>query len=98
MSLPVVLRPEAQAEFDAAFDWYEQQRPGLGVDFVEQVQAVFDRIATSPGLYQQVFQDVRRAVVHRFPYLVLYRIEERQLLVLALFHSKRDPRIWQERA
>ncbi len=47
MSLPVVLRPEAQAEFDEAFDWYEQQRPGLGVDYLEQVQAVLDRIAAS---------------------------------------------------
>jgi plasmid stabilization system protein ParE len=45
MSLPVVLRPEARAEFDDAFDWYEQQRPGLGVDLVAQVQEVLDRIS-----------------------------------------------------
>ena len=47
MSLPVVLRPEARAEFDEAFDWYEQQRSGLGVDFVTQVQEVFDRISAT---------------------------------------------------
>ena len=45
MSLPIVLRQEARAEFDDAFDWYEQRRPGLGVDFVGQVQEVFDRIS-----------------------------------------------------
>ena len=38
MSLPVVLRPEARVEFDEAFDWYEQRRLGLGVDFVAQLQ------------------------------------------------------------
>jgi hypothetical protein len=43
VSLPVVLRPAARAEFDEAVDWYEQQRPGLGVDFVTQVQLVEKR-------------------------------------------------------
>jgi plasmid stabilization system protein ParE len=98
MSLPVVLRLEARAEFDGAFDWYEQQRPGLGVDFVTQVQAVLDRISATPELYAQVFQDVRRAVVQRFPYAVFYKIEPQQVVVLAVFHSRRDPKIWQERA
>jgi plasmid stabilization system protein ParE len=98
VTLPVVLRPEAQAEFDEAFDRYEQQRPGLGVDFVERVQEVLDRIADAPTLYEQVFQDMRRAVVRRFPYLVLYRVEEHQIVVLAVFHGKRDPGVWQARA
>jgi plasmid stabilization system protein ParE len=95
--LPVVLSPEARAEFDEAFDWYEQQRAGLGVDFVARVQEVFDRISDSPEFYEQVFLNVRRGIVHRFPYLVLYQIEENQVLVLAVFHSKRDPKIWQTR-
>ena len=98
MNLPVVLRPEARAEFDDAFDWYEQQRPGLGVDFVGQVQEVLDRISATPELYAQIFQDVRRAVVRRFPYSVLYKVEPQQVVVLAVFHSRRDPKIWQARA
>jgi plasmid stabilization system protein ParE len=49
MSLPTVLRAEAQADFDEAFDWYEAQRPGLGTEFAAEVQKVFDRIsATTP--------------------------------------------------
>ena len=98
MSLPVVLRPEARAEFDEAFDWYEQRRPGLGADFVAQIQEVFDRISTTPELYAQIFHDVRRGVVRRFPYSVFYKIESQQVVVLAVFHSNRDPKIWQERA
>ena len=42
MSVRVVLRPEAQAEFDDAFGWYGRQRPGLGIDFVAHVQEVID--------------------------------------------------------
>ncbi len=77
MSLPVVLRPEARAEFDEAFDWYEQRRPGLGVDFVVHVQEILDQIGDTPELYAQVFQDIRRAVVRRFPYSVFYKVEPR---------------------
>ena len=98
MSLPVVLRPEARAEFDEAVDWYEQQRAGLGADFVAQVQAVLDRISTAPDLYAQVFREVRRAVVRRFPYAILYKVEPQHVVVLAVFHGRRDPKLWQARA
>ena len=98
MSLPVVLRAAAKAEFDEAFDWYEARRPGLGVDFVARVQEVFDRIANLPLLHQVVFKDVRKAVVQRFPYCVFYRVEPTQVVVLGVFHSKRDPKIWQAQA
>jgi toxin ParE1/3/4 len=98
MNLPVILREEAQADFDEAFDWYESQRPGLGIDFAAQVQAVFDRISANPLLHAAIFQDVREAVVRRFPYSVLYRAEASQVLVIAVFHSRRDPSIWQGRA
>jgi plasmid stabilization system protein ParE len=73
VSLPVVLRDEAQAEFDEAFDWYDAQRVGLGSEFVAEVQKVFDRIAANPLMHQTVFADIRKGVVRRFPFSVLYR-------------------------
>ena len=97
MSLPVVLIKEAQVDFDEAFDWYESQRPDLGLDFVTRVQTVFDRISANPQLHGTVFKDIRKAVVRRFPYCVFYRAEELQVVVLAVIHSKRDPGIWQAR-
>ncbi len=50
MSLPVVLRRKAQAEFDEAIDWSEQQRAGLGLDLIDRVQDVLDRISANPEL------------------------------------------------
>lgn len=97
MTLPVVLRDEAQAEFDEAFDYYEGQRPGLGVDFAARVQEVFDRIAANPQLHAAVFADVRKALVARFPYAIFYRAEPARVEVLAVFHSRRDPSIWKGR-
>jgi plasmid stabilization system protein ParE len=96
--LPVVLRDEAQAEFDEAFDWYNTQRAGLGVEFVAEVQKVFDRIAANPLLHGVAFADVRKGVVRRFPYNVFYRPHPDRVEVLAVFHGSRDPSIWQGRA
>jgi len=96
MSLPVRLLPEAQAEFDAAVDWYEQQT-GLGADFVARVRDVINRVAANPKLHATVYQDVRKAVVTKFPYVVIYREEAGELLVVAVFHTSRDPSVWQSR-
>jgi plasmid stabilization system protein ParE len=98
VSLPVVLRDEAQAEFDEAFDYYEGKQAGLGVNFVARIQQVFDRIAANPKLHAVVFADIRKAVVTRFPYCVFYRADASQVEVIAIFHSSRDPSIWQGRA
>jgi plasmid stabilization system protein ParE len=97
MSLPIRLLPEARAEFDAAADWYEQQRAGLGVDFVARVREVLDRIAANPQLHAAVYGDVRKGVVRRFPYVVLYKEEAGEVVVIAVFHTARDPSIWQSR-
>lgn len=98
MNLPVVLRDEALAEFDEAFDHYEGLRAGLGVDFVTRVQRVFDRIAANPRMHAEVFADIRKAVVTRFPYSVFYRADAARVEVIAVFHQKRNPAIWQGRA
>jgi len=97
MSLPIRLLPEAKTEFDAAADWYEQQRTGLGLDFVARVREVLDRIAANPQLHAQVYNDVRKAVVKRFPYIVLYREDGGDVVVIAVFHTSRDPAVWQSR-
>lgn len=77
MSLPLVIRRAARADFDEAFDWYERQRPGLGLEFADRVQAVFDSIAAMPELRAPVHHDVRLALVKPFPYSVVYSSDGR---------------------
>jgi plasmid stabilization system protein ParE len=98
VSLPVVFRRAARAEFDDAADWYEARRPGLGAAFTAAVQRVLDRIAAQPDFYAAVWNGVREALVPGFPYCVYYREEPGQVLVLSVFHTARDPSIWQSRA
>jgi plasmid stabilization system protein ParE len=85
MSLPVVLRRAARAEFDDAIDWYENQRSGLGVVFADRVQDVLDRISDNPQMHAPVFRDVRKAIVRRFPYCVYYRVEPDVIVVWPFF-------------
>jgi plasmid stabilization system protein ParE len=97
MNFPIIFRRDARREFDHAYDWYEKQKAGLGEEFSESVHRVLERIAANPQLHQCVFKDVRRATLDRFPYCVFYRAERTRIRVLAVFHSKRDPGIWQAR-
>ena len=97
MTLPLVLLQAAREEFDDAFDWYEDERAGLGVAFDASVRETYARIIDRPRLFQVVLADIRRAPVRRFPYLIFYRVEPDQIVVLSVFHTSRDPRIWQSR-
>jgi plasmid stabilization system protein ParE len=98
VSLPIVFRPVARFEFDEAANWYEQRRPGRGAAFTAAVRQVLNRISEQPGFYAEVFEDVREALMSGYPYCVYYRAEPKQVLVFAVFHTARDPSIWQGRA
>lgn len=89
MTLPLRFLPEARDEFDAAVDWYEQQRPGLGVAFLDRVREVLMRIADNPRMHGTVYQDVRKAVVRKFSYVVLYREEADEVIVVSVFYRQR---------
>jgi toxin ParE1/3/4 len=97
MSLSVTFRRAARAEFIEAAAWYETQRPGLGVEFIAEIERCVDAAAERPTTYPAIDEDVRRVVANRFPFSVYFRAEERRIVVLAVFHGRRDPAIWQHR-
>ena len=97
MSLPVVTRRRAAAEVQAAYSWYEREREGLGEEFLQSVDRLVAVAADYPEGFPIVHRDIRRAVMQRFPYSVLYRLKGGHLIVVGCFHSKRDPRSWQTR-
>lgn len=97
MSLPTRLLPEAQAELSDAFDWLEQWRPGEGARLVRAVRATIRAVAANPRMHGVVFKDVRKALVTGFRYLVLYREEAGELVMVSVFHTSRDPADWQSR-
>ena len=97
MSRRLIVRPEAEDEMADAFDWYEERVPGLGSDFLLCVDAVFNAILRSPRQFPRVHRIVRRALTRRFPYEVFFVEDDERLVVLSVFHAKRNPKRWQER-
>lgn len=97
MPLKVVFRKAARSEFDAAALWYEQRQAGLGAQFLLEIDRAVARAAEYPGRFPMVHAQIRCVRARRFPYSVFYRAEGKQIVVLAVFHARRDPVIWQER-
>lgn len=91
-SLPVVFRPIARTELDEAMAWYQRQKAGLELEFREAVAEMLKRIATAPLRFPPVRGEVRRGLLRRFPYAIHYVPNATVIVVLAVFHTRRDPR------
>ena len=97
MMRPVIIRPEAEADFLEKRDWYEDRLEGLGVKFATRVAAAIERIGALPELFGEVAPGVRASPVRRFEYVIYYRILPDHVDVLAVLHGARDPEEWKKR-
>jgi len=92
MTFRVRIRASARDDIRDAFDWYEDQSPGLGNEFVTELDRVISKLTTDPRIYQTVHKEVRRALARRFPYGIYYLVDEDRVNVLRVLHLARDPR------
>jgi plasmid stabilization system protein ParE len=99
MSLVVRKLPLAEQDALDAAIWYEQRRPGLGDEFLDEVDRAV-RALTDSALHHRIrFADVRWTPIHRFKfYGIYYTIREEEVWILAIFHGRRHPRRLQKRA
>lgn len=97
MTLKVVFRPAARAEFDGAALWYEDRRSGLGAQFVSEIDRAVELASTHPERFPIKHGAIRCVQARHFPYSVFYLPEADRIVVLAVFHARRDPAIWQAR-
>lgn len=99
----VELHSEARSELRAAALWYEEQRPGLGDEFVGAVSRVIERVRAAHASFP-VWPGteggptiIRRALVDRFPYAVAFEVHAEHVLVLGVPHARRHPLYWLRR-
>ena len=93
----LVVRPEAELDAQEASVWYEGERPELGLRFLREVSAAFQRIEDGPLQFPTVFANIRRAILHRFPFGVFFVLEGDVATVLAITHLHRHSSAWQSR-
>jgi hypothetical protein len=95
--MTVSVHPEASAEFLGAIAYYEERKAGLGLDLSAEVKTAIERVVVSPEGWPAIEGPIRRCLVHRFPYGILYFTEPAGIRILAVMHLKRSPDYWKHR-
>jgi plasmid stabilization system protein ParE len=93
-------RPEVSTDILEAADWYERQQPGLGADFAREVRENIRSLRINPLLYRirHARYRVRWVLLRRFPYRVVFVVDDNVITLLAVTHAKSHERRWHERA
>jgi len=89
--------PDADTEFFESIEYYEQCEFGLGQDFSIEVYSAIKIISNHPTAWPIIEDDVRRCLINRFPFGILYSIEENKIYILAVMHLHRNPEYWKYR-
>lgn len=97
MTYRVVVRPQVEDDITEAADWYETQNSGLGREFIRLVREAISVLSARPLQFRRIYQEIRRAPVRRFPYGLLYRVRDQEIVVVACMHARRDSKRWADR-
>ena len=99
MTYRLIIREEAEADLVDAVGRYENERPNLGIEFLTEARRVIHNAVANPFLYPAISRrpQAHRALTHRFPYRVFYRIRHGAVIVFAVLHAKRSDAAWKER-
>jgi len=97
MKYDLIIKEEANEDVISAFLWYEEQQEGLGDKFLLCLDEYCSVITENPYIFQAKYNTLRQAILKRFPYVIIYEVEENALVVYAVFHTSRHPKGWEKR-
>ena len=95
--MKVSLVKEAQFELDETIDYYNNQLTGLGQDFLNEFLSTIERICNYPDAWHPLTKNTKRCQTRRFPYGIIYAVEEGEILILSISHLHREPNHWKDR-
>lgn len=91
MSYKLEFRPLATLEIFEAYDWYELQREGLGLEFLNALEEFYKNLFLNPFIYSYYNAPIREGKISRFPYIVVYEVIDTTIVVYSIFMSSRNP-------
>ncbi len=91
MAYDLLIQTEAVLEIREAFEWYEEQKEGLGYELIEEIEACYQALIINPERYSFINQTYRRIKTNRFPYLLVYEIDGNDIIINSVRHVKRKP-------
>ncbi len=93
----VLILPQASEELEASISYYESKQTGLGAALLAEFKRTCERIFELPKAARLIRGDLRRRPIHRFPYSVLYRVSNDEIVIVAIAHRRRRPGFWRSR-
>lgn len=86
------INPFAELDLEDSFEYYENQKEGLGEEFLSEVKTTLKRITENPDQFPKSSKDVRKALIDRFPFIIFFYVKEAIINVFAIFHCSRNPK------
>jgi plasmid stabilization system protein ParE len=94
----LVLTPAAQSDISEAAFWYNNQKKGLGLQFVKRIKSTASKLRRNPHLFQIHYDDVHTAIIKQFPYSIHYTVQNNIIVIHAVLHHHRNPNLWHNSA
>lgn len=91
MDYHIVVQIEAILEIREAFEWYEEKKDGLGFELLEEIEICYNSLIINPQRYSFINPAYRRIKTDRFPYLLIYEIEDSVIIINSVRHINREP-------
>jgi len=91
MQYKIEIRPLAVLEIIDAVDWYDEQREGLGTEFLNELDRFYETLYENPFIYSFYDEPIRQGKVSRFPYTVVYEIFESSVVIYSVFMFRQNP-------
>lgn len=92
MIFEIVVQSEAILEMQKAFEWYESKAGGKGHEMIEEIEESYKRLSKHPYNYSATNKKYRKIGIKRFPYLIVFEIEEAKVIVVAYRHIRQEKR------
>lgn len=90
--MQIRFRPEADTDLAEARVWYGLQRDGLDTKLMQRIDETLRRISDAPRRFPLIRRHLRRAIVKQFPFAIFYEVTKNEIVVFAVFHSRRNPK------
>ena len=95
--MQVIFLEEAKLELTEAVNYYNDQNNGLGYEFAAEVKRTIERITQYPEAWFSISKRTKRCRCNRFPYGIIYYIDNDKIVIVAVMHLKRKPNYWKNR-
>jgi toxin ParE1/3/4 len=93
----IIFHPDIQAELQIAYDWYDGKLSGLGEELLNELDIAFISVVAKPTIWPVFAKGYRRYLLKRFPFGIIYKIDKKNIYVVAVMHLSREPGYWKRR-